>query len=319
MSLLGPPPQLRSWFGAGVPLVVESNVFQRLDSGDAADVDRFLLPQVQSLKREYQHIGDPHILYLAAQGLAATMRPVRPVERSFQYARLLSFLGEMLIAQGRDSRTLSVAADHLDRALDVLRNVSGVNSEVLRAHVQVELLAGIVHKALGDRDVSFRRIERAKRTITHGLGGSPVDVIPLTRQEVIMAQTVEGHRSLLENAYRYREVRPKEHYRSIKRAFEFSLNRGHRRDIETVVGEFIISFDRIADDVSPISSVSFHKNIGQYLILTGRIEDAVYLLTRTRSFAVAGNLIGQVRQIDRLISEARGGVQAPLLTAFAVA
>jgi len=133
-----------------------------------------------------------------------------------------------------------------------------------------------------------------------------------------MQQTVAGHRQLAEDAVRYITLAPFEYYRSLKRVFEFLVNMGQARTAEDLYPEFRRAFAAIADRATPISQVSFIKDVGHYLMIHRKTEAARRVLQRGLVEAWQRNLHGQMRQLGLLIRELEQGSSRGRLVTFGV-
>lgn len=140
------------------------------------------------------------------------------------------------------------------------------------------------------------------------------DLVPLYRQDMMMQQTTRAHLHLASTAAAYREAKPIEYYRSIKRVFEFLLNRGAVRHADSIYVEYRRAFLAVCNELPPLSHISFLKNIGQYLMAKGEMATAARVMERALAEARARHLNGQVRQIVAMLAAARGGNMGHLAT-----
>lgn len=268
-------------WAARVPVIVSRDLLETMAAGGPREIDRFLLPQIRQLKDEYQRGGNPHIIYMAGSAVGAIVTSIPSYLHSFQFSRLQALLAEMLIAQGSDAASLHVAEQHLNLALDIIHRVHAVCDDIVRAHVSFALLLSVARKALGKFDDSLEGLGATARYLTQKRSLTELDLIPLRRQEIMMHQTVAGHQQLAEDAMQYRTLRPREYYRSLKRVFEFLLNRGGLREAKQIYPEFKKAFAAIAQQVTPISHVSFLKNVGQYHMARSEAKAAANFFART--------------------------------------
>lgn len=273
----------------------------------ARDIDTFLFGQIGKLKREYARSGNPEVIYLAGMELTRRVSEFSNSRFSFQCARLQALLAEMLIAEGRDAVKLNLAVHHIHVALEILRSVDVVDAETIRTWVFCEMLLAVARKALGRPDDALNGIEQASRRLREKLSASELNLMPLRRQQIIMLQKESGHRELAETAVGYRHHDPVGYFGSLKRVFEFLLNRHKTDEAQGLLAEFNRAYLAVQKRIPPISHVSFLKNVGHLQLQAGRRDNAWALLSRASSEAQARNLVGQVRQIQYLLSELGGG------------
>ncbi|MDZ7703629.1 MAG: hypothetical protein U5L04_03985 [Trueperaceae bacterium] len=278
---------------------------EKLHQGGSRAIDIFLLPEIRNLKKEYGLSGNPYIIYLAASSLSNFIDQYLPKSNeSFQFSRLQALQGEMLLAQGKDRVHLERAINHFQKAQEIAFNITTVSEDVVKAHIAYALLLGVGYKTVGLFDES---IESMRDTATFFLKkdlATEVDLVPLTRQEIIMFQTVDGHRSLAERAKTYALLKPVEYYRSLKRVFEFLLNRGGGEEAHRIYSEYQRAFREVDAELTAIARISFAKNIGQYHLVRGNVASAQSHLSKTLVEARNRGLYGQVRQLQRLLEDA---------------
>jgi hypothetical protein len=305
-------------WAADVPLIMDQKLLETIEIGGTRAIDKFLLPWVNQLKDEYKRIGNPVLIYQAGKAVCIEIKSIQSCHSSFQYSRLQALLAEMLLASGRDSRTLLIAMSHLECAIETIQRVSTINNDVVRAHVFYVLLLGITKKAVGCFDESLKIMNSAATSLINEGIATELDLIPLRRQEIMMYQTISGYEQLAEDAIKYAVVQPLEYYRSLKRVFEFLLNEGGQQKAEQIYPEFKRAFIAVASKVPPISLISFMKNVGQYQMSVGNTQEASAVFTRTLVEANQRNLYGQVRQVKRLIQELESDTSRGKLVTFGV-
>lgn len=301
-----------------IPLLGSSHFLEALAAGGTRAIDIFLMPEIRWLKEEYRQTGNPRLIYLAGSSYIHLLKPLPSTRFSFQYARLQSLLGDMLIAQGDSPETLYVAVQHIETALETMDRVGTVNEETLREHVWSVLLLGVARKALGEFDESLSIMRKLSKVFIDIASATEIDLIPLRRQEIIMHQTIAGHRQLAEEAVRYRTLRPLEYYRSLKRVFEYVMNKGGVSETEQIYPEFRRAFANVSNRIDCLSHISFAKNVGQFLITRGQPETAAIVLNRSLEESRRLNLYGQVRQIETLMQELDSGTSRGTLVTFTV-
>lgn len=303
---------------AKIPLIIDQRIFEELSTGGPRAIDRLLLPEIRNLKNEYKRMGNPSIIYLAGNSLSDVVSSMPRCNESFQFSKLQSLMAEMLLSQGSDAHSLILAIHHLDIAIDVLQRVETISEHMIRTHVSYVLQLTVTYKALGHFDYALKLLDSSSKLLITGKSATPVDLVPLKRQEIMMHQTIEGHRQLLEHAVIYKKHEPLEYYRSLKRVFEFLLNNGGIRQANTIFTEFNKAFISISNQVDPISQISFMKNIGHYHLCKNEIKKASGILNEALTLASQCNLQGQVRQIIRLLQEIDTGNNIAKLETFTI-
>lgn len=311
MSLSG---SLGDWFSK-VPIIIDQKVLERMSKGGSQEIDIFLMREIYWLRKFYIQTGHPRIIYFAGSKLADIVAPIPGCNCSFQFSQLQALLAEMILAQGQDANSLHVAVNHLEFAFEILNRVQVMSSDVLRAHINNALLLGIARKAFGEMDDSFNGIQKTVQYLKWEKSATELDLIPLHRQETIMRQTVDGHKQLADNAVKYIVHNPQEYYRSVKRVFEFLLNKGRLKEAELYYKEFNRAFAAIAHQAPAISQISFLKNVGQFFMAKGKAKDAASIFKRVLFAASNLSLQGQARQVKLLLQELEAGnKQAELIT-----
>jgi hypothetical protein len=308
-------------FGDRTPMVLRlsnPHFMESLAAGGAKSLDALLIPEVRWLRHEYKQTGNPRLIYLAGSSYTDLLKAFPATRYSFQYALLQSLLGEMLIAQGNNAETLHAAVKHIETALEIMDSVSIMSEETLRAQVSCALLLGVARKALGEFDESLFIMRKLSKVFIDIASATEVDLVPIRRQEIMMHQTMEGHRQLAEEAVRYRTLRPLEYYRSLKRVFEYVMNNDGILEAEQIYPEFRRAFASISHMVGHISHVSFAKNVGQFLMTRGQLQAAAVVLNRSLKESRVLNLHGQVRQLEILVQEAESDASRGKLVTFMV-
>ncbi len=293
---------------------ISAEIKNLLADGGKSRFELFLLQQIKKLKKNYSTFGNPGMAYGAGMALFYELKDFQHVKGSYQFARLQGFLSQMLLAEGKGTDGLQLALLHIESAIEALLDISVISEEIIKTHSSFALFKGVILKALGQFDESINSIRSSCNLMVERLGASPVDLIMLTRQEVMMHQTVKGHRILRNNARRYRKQKPVEYYSTIKRVFEFAMNKGLRKDVRDLFSEFRASYAAVSHRLPPLSKISFIKNIGQYYLLEGQLQNAQKFLRKALAEASKRSLHGQARQIQYLLNQASGDGGGKLLT-----
>ncbi len=271
--------------------------------GDARLLDEFVFPRVRYLKRLYLENGNAYLSLCAASHLQSVLRQVPSAQESFNYAMLLSFMAKMLIALGSDRNRLEEAAGLVDEAEEIVHRVGTMSDELIQSLASLSLYRTVIQKALGNFDDAILNLRRARGELATRFAAHPIELTMLDRQEVIMLGYDSAYRHLIERASDYANELPVEYYSTIKRVFEYTLNKGDINSATTIAGEFKRAFRRVASRMPPLSHVSFAKNMGQFYLLSRKRERAQDVLDAALDNAVRLHLFGQQRQISWLIDD----------------
>lgn len=295
-----------------LPLLIPPAVVESWDK-DPAALERFLLAELRALRNaRTSGVADGIIVRAGLSVLRATTCS-RFAVRSYQRARLLSYLSKVCIERGtRDDVELSLQLS--EESLSTYERAAVLNDQAVDEYVESALQAVVAVKALGDSDTSIWLIRSFVNDVMRHEIGSRYDVMALIRQELMMEQTEVAHRRIADEAPRYRTLKPREYYRSVKRLFEWLLNHGRLREATDLLPELRQAFRAQLTDAEPIVRVSFMKNLGQYHMLDGDAAVATHVLGRALMFATHHGLGGQERQIRMLLEEIAGGQRGSLAT-----
>ncbi|MCE6999579.1 hypothetical protein LZG04_32910 [Saccharothrix sp. S26] len=295
-----------------VPLLVSLHIQERIASSARA-ADLFFGAELTRVRDYYSRTGDPRLALLMGESAAALARKL-DVVGSTSLAALHLFLCEMCLAAGASADDLTRAGSHLDRARDQAERATG-DALVPRILLNWYWLMSILAKATGD-DTAYAVL------LAEGLAdkwiarrAEPADYIPVVRQQVMARQELRGHLALLVQAAQYKEQRPLDYYRSVKRVMEFLTNHGHHAAARNLHYEFVRSFAAIGPRRTLIAKISFTKNLAHLAALEGDVAVAKRLVGATLRSAAEAGLAGQVRQLTRLREAiAQSDVRGALVT-----
>ena len=230
----GRSPQLGAGWPLGQPLysglsvppppvsalrVIDEEGMDRLSTAGAAGIDAFLMGRVNFLRRSYGKFGDPRLIFLAAEPLAARISALPSSSASFQFSNLLALIAEMLLAEGRDRITLGRAKFYIERAFDVLLKLDLFSGDVAKAYISNGLHYGVILKSLGQHDDALSIMRVIRELSQQKLSLSPADVVMLDRQEVLMHQDRSLFFKMALQAGSYAAEKPLEYFGTIKRVF----------------------------------------------------------------------------------------------------
>jgi hypothetical protein len=276
-------------------------------------MDLTLSWMLDGLEADSQRSASSERLLHAAQTVRAEFKPAIAGSGSLAYARLLCFAARTGVALG-EPHTVVSAESTLDEALGELEKCRDWTQETTHVYVDAILTLAVSRKA--------RACEDDARRLLRDAIGDPVlrryrqswDVIPLFRQEVMMAQTDRAHERLADVASDYRFVGGAEYYGCVKRIFEFVLNNGTRSQAEAVFPLFAMTFASVKGEATPLARISFLKNAAQYAAARKQQKRAEALLAVASCAARARHYSGQVRQLDALQESVKAGEAARLET-----
>ncbi|PHN00912.1 hypothetical protein CRP01_39645 [Flavilitoribacter nigricans DSM 23189 = NBRC 102662] len=287
-----------------------------LASSGSNTIEVFLFLEIKKLKKLYEKTGDPYPVYLAGLSIAQAIELIPKASNSFQYSRLQSLLAQMLLDQGKDQYTLTLALEHICKAVEIISSLNMVSEELIKEHVKFALFLGVIKKALGEYDESIMLMRENALLLTSKKGATKLDLIPLERQEIIMHQSVKGHQKLINEASLYVKNKPIEYYSTIKRIFEFLMNTDQYPKAKELFSEYRRAFSYISRRLPPLSHISFLKNTGQFYSGIGENKKAKVILINILNEARKRNLFGQERQILYMLEEIEAGERAELITFF---
>lgn len=282
-----------------VPLLVSRPISERV-AADKVFAEKFIAAQGSYARRYYQRTGDPRLGLLLGESVADYASRI-PVTGSLALGTLHLFLAELAVAISAQGSDLLLVNHHLGRARQQLES-NDHSPLVARAMINWYWLSAISAKAEGRfRDYEDLLREPVKDNWIRK-NADFFDYVPVERQSTMMSQDLSRHMLLLEQARAYRQQRPLEYYRSIKRVVEYFTNQGLLISAEALEPELISSFGVIAKDSTLISRVSFLKNLAHLRALAGNLSSATEIIGVALRDSRGAGLFGQVRQLERLES-----------------
>ncbi len=290
--------------------VLASRRVKELLASDIGYADAFFSVEAKRLRRLYFKSGNPRLAYLCGQGFSQLGTELQ-IKGCLGLGALEVSLAEMLIATGSSEAALNLAATHLNLGR---RQIEGSPRTELVARLlgQWYMMLAVVYKA-------SRRVEDYASVLKEGTedrwmreNADSGDIIPITRQRVMMRQDLSEHIVLLESAAQYKSTRPIEYYRTVKRVIEFLTNKGLVESASRLERELLLAYAQSGDKTT-VSKVSMGRDMAQLAGLKGEKEYAKKLVSATLSAAQSAELFGQVRQL-RILSDAidRGDVLGAL-------
>lgn len=311
--------------GSGIPsqpgcpdhVLISSKVRSHLEVSPA-DLERLFFEETIRLRRLYLRVGDPGQVYRRGAGLHHFASETTGV--ALGAAVYEAFIAEMLLAQGSDRDALTTAIRHLATA-ERHASAAPVPQERHRARVlaKVTFLRAIIEKSLGSTQEAQRTLRTATEEPWWSQHADPADVISITRQRVMMSQSLTAHVELAEHASRYRTDRPIEYFRTLKRTFELLVNSQFVDTADRVRPHLLRAYHEVSTQLPAISGISLAKNIAQMHALAGDPHLALSELARIRSRTVDLGLHGQMRQVDELARKIRNDELKDALETFRVA
>lgn len=290
------------------PLLISTRAIESaLKRGDAG-VSEFLGPLVDEIEAAWRGGYSLDQVVLACRTIRFAFGGAFP--SSVESARLL-------LLEARAALAVAVSEEDAERAFTLAEQVVmtlsavDVESETFLLMVGEALLVeGVALKAIGMRDesIDLMRLEAQR------FGWNSIESVPLERQEVMMFQDHERHLDLLVSASSYRESRPVEYFRTVKRVVEFLLAQGYSRAAGELADEYQRAYVVALPDLSTLARVSFLKNACQLMAVRGEVYRSRKLLAGINRLASQLGFRGQVRQIQNLALSVGADVALPLPT-----
>lgn len=296
-----------------MPLLASAQIRERVVSS-LEFADDFFLLEAHRLRRIYVTTGNPHLAYACGVAVAAFGRESL-IEGSIGLALIESALAEMLISGGSSPEDMLLAEERLVAARGQLEK-SRHTVMVSKALGEWYMLMSICYKARGG---PYEEILREAMDDTWmATRAAPGDRVPVARQEVMRRQNLQGHLDLLDDAAAYKDDRPMEYYRTVKRVVEFLTNRGMSESVAGLEKEFVAAFLRVSGRTTLVGQISFAKNLAQVSALKGADDAARHILRQVRGKAANAGLHGQVRQLDSIARAVEQGDVRGALRTFRV-
>lgn len=264
---------------------------------------------VAPVLEHYRRHGKTVALLPVVSSFNSATTPLRP-RGSFALAQALGLEASLWLASGIGGAA-GPAHAAAQAAISCAQAAGDVDDEVRDRFLAEQFLnAAVAIKAVGEIETSIEACAEASKYL------DSVQVsIPLLRQWALMEQDRSLMDRILDLSLSEKGVSPKERYRSIKRAFEFSLNRRDRAASEPLLRQTLTEFAKAGNELDYISLVSLWKNIGQYVALQGDAVRALRILAATHQLAEEAGFSGQTRQIQGLVLKINDG-QAPQLDSY---
>lgn len=291
----------------GVPYLVSAALVDRLLRGAPDELTSFLDGQVAVIEEAWRTEGRAEAVTLASASLLSHLEPLGVP--SVPLARLLIVHADASLAVASGPTVVRHALRSAERAQEVLARCppSGDTLELLS---EALLMAGVALKALDRFDES---IERMRSSIVDWKLDE-VEAVALVRQEAMMFQSLDRHFGLLRDAGAYRRARPREYFRTTRRALEILMNEGEHRAADALAPHVTKAFVRAGSQITYLARVSFLKNLGQLLGARREAHRARRLLRLCLRLAGRGGFAGQAQQIRRLLQDLRAESDLHLVT-----
>jgi hypothetical protein len=297
--------------------LISSTVRARLEESRIS-MERFFFDEVLRLRKSYLHHGDPGLIYLTGCALHGVASDTS--QNILGAAVYEAFMAEMLTAQGSNYETLSLATRHLEIA-ERHATRTHLRQERQRARIvaKVVFLRAIVEKSLGATDTAHAILRTATHESWWPNHSDTADIIAITRQRVMMSQSLPAHIELARRARDYRVVRPIEYFRTLKRTFEILVNHQLLSTAEHLRPHVLDAYRAVEPQLPAISGISLAKNLAQLQALSGDPDLALSQLELVRKTSVTLGLHGQGRQIDELVRHIQNSELRDALATFRVA
>jgi len=294
-----------------LPYVVSAQYIETLAEAGPEEAESLLSRHVDFLDRVWYAHGDAAMVLLAVSSLSAQVED--RVSACLPLARLYLLEAETSIASASHPDQVLHALARAEQAQNVLAtlDLSTSSFELLSESM---LVAGVALKAVGRSDDSIDYL----RSKVRDWRLNSLQSVALTRQEVMMFQDENRHLLLLHDASAYRELRPREYFRTVKRTTELLLNRRRLALADALTSELGNAFVAVRSELSVLARVSFMRDLAQLYAARGEQYRAQRLLLLCLRVAQRSHYPGQVRQIRGLLAELDGGATVPRLETFRV-
>jgi hypothetical protein len=291
----------------GVPYLVSADLLDRLVRAGPEAFAAFLDRQVRVIEEAWRTQGRAEAVSLAS---AALLSQVEAVEvPCTPLARLLIVHADASLAVASAPGLVRRALASAERAQEVLAKCRPTD-ETLELLSEALLMAGVALKALDRFDES---IDRMRSSIVDWRLDE-IGAVALIRQEAMMFQSLERHVGLLRDAGAYRRARPREYFRTTRRALEILMNGGEHRAADALAPHVTKAFVRAGNQITYLARVSFLKNLGQLLGARRETHRARRMLLLCLGMAGRSGFAGQEQQIRRLLQDLRAEGELHLVT-----
>ncbi len=288
-------------------MVLDNTIINYLNDCTLSEFNNALAPIVKKIKIEYKQGANPNIILSYCLKLTNELNSNSKYYNSIEIAKVLSIQSQMLLAIGASRELLSQALTFINETIDICYRINEFNLEINKELVKGTLILAVILKALGNYDESFKEINKNSSLLLNKRGIAKLELIPLQRQEIMMTQSDVGHKKLLSEVSIYKDLEPVEYYSTLKRVFEFSMNKNMYEVAGKLIPSLKESFHNVRNKLPILSHVSFVKNIAMYYLTTKESEYGVALLEALLLKANDMSMIGQVNQIESLLQQYRDG------------
>lgn len=304
---------VRAWLSR-MPYLIDARFIGNLVAADDERVDQILQAHVKPLEQVYDTEGHAELVLTVVTSLLDQLQPLA-ARASFQVARLHALYASLLLAVGESPEDAYAALASAHQAVDIARRTEQRRGRLYTTFIaEQQLKAAVALKALDEKDESLRQLRKDHRELQRQ--GSAKAGVRLERQVALIHQEDILFRQLLSEVAAYRSTQKGEYYRTLKRVFEFRLNRRRVREAEAILSALLEAWLALpSNQKTVIEEVSFEKNLGQYFALTGQTQRAKVMLADALGLASRAGLSGQARQLIALLSALRDG-RAPRLPSF---
>lgn len=294
-----------------VPYLMSDDFIRELLRDGEGAVSSFLLKNVCLIDRFWHTSGNASLVMFATSSLSSRIEGKVPL--CAPMAKLYMLEAEALVASA-SSRDFLVRAHQRSEAAQEILLGGQITPDTLELLSESILIAGVSLKAMGDFDDSLIYMRHKVRET----GLNSIEAVALVRQEIMMFQDENKHLLLLNHAAEYRTSRPREYFRTVKRAMEFLVN--HRRVglADALAPEFGRAFVYARADLTFLGQLSFFRDVAQLYLLRGERFRALHMLNACLKMAESSHYAGQIRQIKALIDALADEQATPRLQTFRV-
>lgn len=291
--------------------IVGNDVLEYFRQGNRGYIQRFFMHEYNSVKTIYTVLGNP-ITAILYSDFAIALLPYLSIE-DIAVAIFLSYVAELYIAHGSINPKIKSILDLAEKNAEKAPCSIHIRINVL---ANIYLLRSISEKALGNTVEAYNLLSATKSDKWIKSNSNDYSLVAINRQQVMMTQSFQNHIDLLKTAEKFSNISPLEYYRTIKRVFEYAINRGYKDSTIKLMPRLLLAFSYIQNSVPPIVKISLLKNLGQANAILGDKSLAIKQLNEAIKEANNKELKGQIIQIKRIIEAIKEGNAVGSLVTF---
>ena len=276
-------------------------------SSSQKQIDDYIGSKLDAIRANYRATGDAETSLLAAESLIKDFDGVPAAKGSVQLAKALTFVCDLRLSNASSIADLEVVKSNAEKGIEILYSSDNKSPMVVQSLASANLYLAVALKAGNRKDDAFDTIKRAKSEMRRFFDTNYIEEVLLTRQEILMQEEESGFSKLLDLVPDYIDKVPHEAYASIKRVFEFALNRNQASLAGNLLPALNETFRISSSRLGPLAKISYQKNLGHYYLCVGELNSAERILDVALRQAIALGYHGQAKQISALLEKVRDG------------